>query len=420
MGPVHSLLVGLRCQRCGAEFDDAPLFEGCPRCADGDWAANLETVYDLDRAADAWTGRRGRGLWRYAALLPVRDPAAMTSLGEGATPVVRLDHGPDLARTVWLKNEASNPTWSYKDRLCSVAVSKGLEQGASTIAASSTGNHGASAAAYAARAGLRAVLLTREDVDRATTAFIQVYGGLVLRTTRRGRWALLHHGVHHLGWYPVSTYTASPTGNPYGSDGYKTIAFELFEDLAAVPDVVVVPTSYGEGLAGIAAGFEMLRAIGISDDVPRMVAVEPQAGAPLANALDHNLDRVAETGSTATVAASIGATTATDRALLALKRTRGTAIRVSDEEIMAAQRAAAHRGVFLEPAGAAGLAALSKLEERLADLVPDALIVVVGTAGGLRQIDIVSSHLADVAYVEPDPAALEDFLSRADGTGIPT
>lgn len=410
---ARSLLLGLRCTRCGAEYGDDPLFEGCPKCLDGDWAANLETVYDLERAVDAWAGRRGRGLWRYAAFLPVRDPAARTTLGEGATPVVRLEASSDLARSVWLKNEALNPTWSYKDRLCAVGVSKGREQGARVIAASSTGNHGASAAAYAARAGLRAVVLTREGVDRATTAFMQVYGALVLRTTRRGRWTLLRHGVHHLGWYPLSTYTPTPTGNPYGSDGYRTLAFELFEEFGKPPDVVVVPTSYGEGMTGIAAGFDLLRAIGLTDRVPHMVAVEPRSGAPLANALDNNLDRVAETGSNATVATSIGATTATDRALLVLRATRGGAIRVSDEEILDAQRSAARRGVFLEPAGAAGLAALAHLEERLPGVPPDPRIVVVGTAGGLRQVDVVANRLEDPPYVEPDPAAMEALLSHA-------
>ena len=416
MTDAPSLLLGLRCLRCRAEYDDAPLFEGCPQCRDGEWAANLETVYDLDRAGEAWAARSGRGLWRYAAFLPVRDPAARTSLGEGATPIVRLEAGLHVARSVWLKYEALNPTWSYKDRLCAVAVSKGRESGAEVIGASSTGNHGASAAAYAARAGLSAVVLTRDDIDRATAAFMQVYGAIVLRTTRRGRWTLLRHGVQHLGWYPVSTYTSAPTGNPYGSDGYRTIAFELFEDLAAVPDIVIVPTSYGEGMTGIAAGFEMLRTMGLTERLPRMVAVEPQAGAPLAHALDQNLDRVTETGSNATVATSIGATTATDRALLVLRRTRGSAVRVNDEEILLAQAAAARQGVFLEPAGAAGLAALDHLEERLPDLKPDPHIVVVGTAGGLRQIDVVSARLAEVPYVEPDPAALEGLIRRAAGS----
>ena len=165
-------------------------------------------------------------------------------------------------------------------------------------------------------------------------------------------------------------------------------------------------------MTGIAAGFDLLRAIGLTDRVPHMVAVEPRSGAPLANALDNNLDRVAETGSNATVATSIGATTATDRALLVLRATRGGAIRVSDEEILDAQLSTARRGVFLEPAGAAGLAALAHLHERLPVVPPDPLIVVVGTAGGLRQVDVVANRLEDPPHVEPDPTAMEALLSR--------
>ena len=198
--------------------------------------------YEQPATMDDWRGLTGRGLWRYAPFLPIRSKDAQISLGEGGTSLLPIEALGGW-RFAWAKNETTNPTWSYKDRLNAVGISRAVEVGASVIGASSTGNHGGSAAAYAARAGLRAVVFTREDTDDATIAFMRAYGATVIRTTRRGRWALLAHGVRELGWYPVSTYTPAPTGNPYAIEGYKTIAFEIVEALGRAPQVVVVPTS---------------------------------------------------------------------------------------------------------------------------------------------------------------------------------
>jgi len=390
---TRSRFVGLRCQRCAAWYDESRMFEGCPACRDGEWAASLIAEYDLTGALGDWQRLAGRGVWRYRPFLPVTDQRVALTLGEGGTPLLSLP-GNGWAQ-LWLKNESVNPTWSYKDRLNVVAVAKAVELGEATVAASSTGNHGASAAAYAASAGLRAVVFTREDVDAATLLFMRSYGACVVRTSPRGRWAQLRRGVHEDGWYPVSTYTPAPAGNPYGVEGYKTVAFEIYEELG-IPDLVVVPTSYGEGLAGIWAGFAVLREIGLTDRAPRMVAVEPAGGGPLTMALDERRDRVAAVPAYRTVAGSIAATTATDRALLALRDSGGTAVRLNDEEIITGQLRLARRGVFLEPAGAAGFAALPALPGRLPGLDPaTATCVVIGTAGGLRQVGLLAGRLPE-------------------------
>lgn len=407
---VRSLADGLRCQRCATRFPTGWLFEGCPACADGPWAANLAVEYESAGAKEAWRHLSGRGVWRYAAFLPVANAGARISLGEGATPLLPLNVAP--WRAAWVKNETLNPTWSYKDRQCSVAVSKAREGNASVIAASSMGNHGASAAAYAARAGLQAVVLTREDVDPNTVAFMEVYGATVIRTTRRGRWALLAYGVREFGWYSVSTYTQAPTGNPYGTEGYKTIAFEIFEQLGRVPAVVVVPTSYGEGLSGIWAGFRQLAAIGVGKSLPRMVAAEPAGGAPLAFALDHGLNRVVEVPCYDTIATSIAATTAADSALLALRQSGGASVRVPDVDTLEAQRELAASGLFLEPSGAAALAALKALPARCSDIDPGRdLAVMIGTGGGLRQVQLLLGRLPEGPAITPEGAALREVLS---------
>lgn len=406
--------LGLRCTRCSAEFEPAPLFEGCPKCATGEWAANLIAVYDMPRARALWPSLEGRGVWRYAPLLPVRDPSHQVTLGEGDTPLLDLS-GLRGVRHLWLKNESVNPTWSYKDRMCSVAVSVAREMGARTIGVSSSGNHGASAAAYAARAGLDYVAFTKDDVEDPTLAFMQIFGGLVLRTSRRGRWELLRYGVHELGWHSVSTYTPAPTGNPYGVEGYKTLSFEILFQLGHVPDVVVLPTCYGEGLAGIWAGFQQLVELGVANSLPRMVAAEPAGGAPLSQTLKAGLDHVVSVPAYSTVAKSIGASVANDRSLLALRASCGTSVPVEDEVILRAQQELGQRGFFGEPSAVAGLAALASLPNALSGFDPELHeVVVVMTAGGLRDYEGARRLLPAVATVEPTADALLNALAERD------
>ncbi|MGH9138077.1 MAG: threonine synthase [Acidimicrobiales bacterium] len=400
MNPAASRFEGLECLRCGAQFTEPAMWEGCPVCRDGDWAANLVASYDLTGIASHWDRGDGPGPWRYRPVLPVVDESVHLTLGEGDTPLVRL--APTAGwDNLWLKDERANPTWSYKDRLNVVAVAKGVELGAKVVGVSSSGNHGASASAYAARAGLATAAFTRDDVDPVTATFMQVYGATVVMTSSRGRWRFLSQGVRRRGWYPVSTYTPVPTGNPYGVEGYKVVAFEIFAQLG-VPDVVVVPTCYGEGLAGIWAGFDLIRTIGLTDATPRMVAVEPALGGPLSAAYDAGADRVPVLDPYPTIAGSIASTVSTDRGLLTVQRSRGAALRVGDEEMTASQHDLARAGIFLEVAGAAGHSALPAIAARL-DVDPaSAVCVVIGTAGGLREVRRLGGRMPPVRVVAAD------------------
>jgi threonine synthase len=319
-------------------------------------------------------------------------------------------------RNVWVKNESANPTWSYKDRMCAVGVSAALEARARIVGVSSTGNQGASAAAYAAKAGLGAVVLTREDIRDPTLAFLQVYGALVLQTTRYGRWSLLRHGVESLGWYPLSSFTPEPTGNPFAVEGYKTIAYEILDELGRSPDVVVVPTCYGEGLAGIYAGFAEMAAMGRISDVPRMVAAEPAAGAPLYKTLSQHLARVLRVDPYETIATSLGATASTDRALVVLRESGGGSIPVTDDELVSAQAKLIREGIFGEYSGVAAVAALPHLAASLPGIDPDAAtVVVLMTGGGLRQLPALRASLPPVQDIEPTPEALEAAMKAWQG-----
>jgi threonine synthase len=385
------------------------MFTGCPHCRAQGVAVNLTVAYDLAPLAGLTPEAlpaTPRGLWRFPGLLPVR-PARPVTLGEGATPLVPLER---LGRRLGLprlyaKDETRNPTWSYKDRLCSVAVTHAVQVGARVVTIASTGNHGASTAAYAARAGLPCVIFTLASVPETMKTLMQAYGAAVVACpTSESRWDLMRQGVERLGWYPTSGFVSPPLGsNPWGIEGYKTIAYEIAEDLGwTAPDVVVVPTSYSDGLHGIWKGWTELQALGLVKHVPRMVAAEPHG--PLASALERGLEapeRVEAPG--ASVAFSIGSPHGTWQGLAALRASGGSGVRLTDEGIMEAQRALGREeGLFAEPSGAASMSAVMQLAARKA-LDPEQCIVVVLTSGGLKDPG------ASRTWLPPVPAADGDF-----------
>jgi threonine synthase len=402
-------VVGLSCLRCGARFDEPRLFTGCPRCREQGVAVNLTVEYDLSSLVGITpeTFSKGRGsLWRFDSLLPVRAARAV-SLGEGATPLVhltRLGHRLGLPR-LYAKDESQNPTWSYKDRLCSTAVTHAVEIGARVITISSTGNHGASTAAYAARAGLPCVIFTLASVPETMKTLMQAYGAAVVACpTSESRWTLMRQGIERFGWYPTSGFVVPPVGsNPWGVEGYKTIAYEIAEDLQwTAPDVVVVPSAYSDGLYGIWKGWSELQALGLVKHAPRMIAAEPFG--PLAHALERGLDAPEPVAAPApSVAFSIASPYGTWQGLAALKESGGGGVRLTDEGVLEAQRALAREeGLYVEPSSAAALTAVMHLVQR-GELDAEQTIVVVLTSGGLKDPG------ASRAWLPPVPAADGDF-----------
>lgn len=411
--PARSLATGLRCVFCRAEFPLGPMFEGCPRCATATFASSVTPTYTYDRCT-ALRGD-GPGIWRYRALLPVLDPAREVSLGEGNTPLVSLPWlAAELdAEEVWIKDESRNPTWSFKDRNAAVTISKAMELGASRVIASTSGNHGVSVAAYAARAGLPCLLVTYPGVPRSALLLMHAYGAEVAVTTPEGRWAIMREAVRDHGWYPAVNFTAIPTNGAYGHEGYKTIAYEIWEELGGnVPDVVVVPSSYSEGLYGIAKGFTELRELGYSTSLPRMVAVEPQGGA-LNRAFRQGGKPIARVPAPITVARGIGGTANSYIGVKALAETDGVAVEVEDQEIIRAQRALAGRGMCAEPAGAAALAGMRRLHDD-GSLPTGRRIVLVSTSSCLKNAEVLEGALPLPPEVAPTYAAVAEALALPD------
>ena len=401
------VIVGLACPRCGAEYAAGPLFDGCPACRRAGLGVNLWPRYDEAAVARALTrdalAGRPFDMWRYAELLPV-DPGRRVTLKEGGTPLTEL---PRLAgryglSRLYAKDETRNPTWSFKDRLAAVAVTRAVEAGAGVVLDSSTGNQGAATAAHAAKAGLPAVVFTFGRVPWTMKVFMAAYGAMVLQIDDdQARRRTLEACVRELGWYPVCNFSDPPVGgNPYGLEGYKTIVFEILEQLAwRPPDVIVFPTDYGDAVGRTAKGLQELRRLQLIDRLPRLVAAERFG--PLSQALAGGLDRVPAVRTGPTVAISIDTDVSTIQALDAIRATHGTAVAVPEEAIIATQLEVARaEGLFPEPSSACALAGARLLREQ-GWIGPNETVCALITSMGLKDPGATRSHVPEPPVVEP-------------------
>lgn len=380
-----SYLIRLICPRCNRchEADEIQTVCGC--------GSPLYADYDLARAAAEWDRRtlaeRPPTLWRYRALLPVRDQANVISLGEGFTPLLRADRlGAALGlRNLYVKDESFNPTGSFKDRGLSVAVSRAGELGLRRFVIPTAGNAGGSLAAYAARAGLEAHVFMPKDTPTANVKECLIRGaevhpvdGLINDAGR-----LASRLGEERGWFNISTLR-----EPYRLEGKKTMGYELAEQLGwELPDVIIYPTGGGTGLVGMWKAFAELREIGwIGPKLPRMITVQAAGCAPIVKAFAEGRQESEAWPDAATIASGLRVPKALGDFLIlrALRESRGQAVAVEDEAILAAQSQIARReGIFACPEGAATVAALPILHRRgLID--PDERIVCFNTGTGLK------------------------------------
>ncbi|AOO85144.1 threonine synthase [Bosea vaviloviae] len=329
-------------------------------------------------------------MWRYAHALPCSLENAV-SLGEGQTPLIGAARiGLALGvPNLFIKDEGRNPTWSHKDRFSTVAVSVARAQGAKVVATASSGNAGASLAAYAARAGLQCVVTTFGGSANAMLAQIRKYGATVLPLAdKMDRWTLLAEAATRYGWFIASPYHAPVVGShALGIEGYKTIAYEIVEQSGGIaPDWCVLPVCYGDALFGVWTGFQELFAQGAISRLPRMVAAEVHGS--LAQALATGSDRLEERSlAFESLAVSIGAPRSTYQALKALRESSGHAVPVNNDGLVDMQeRLARDEGIFAELASVTPLLAMERLREG-GVIAPDDHVVAVTTASGLKDLD---------------------------------
>ena len=362
---------GLRCFTCRAEFPNGLYPAGCPRCGEA-----LEVVYQYP----GWlTEASGRGVWRFAPMLPVEDERFRVSLGEGNTPLLGLPAVSEAAGLprLFFKNETVNPTWSFKDRFHAVSLGVARSLGYRKVVASTTGNHGVSAAAYAAAAGMKCVVFCHPETSPLQQRMIALYGAVPVVLERRQ--AMLEAIVRDYGYWASTTMAPLPVASAYGVEGYKTIAYEIWEQLGRVPEHVVCPIAAGDALYGPWKGFCELRQMGLTTRVPAMHGAQAAGCNPYVESFRERRDQVAVKTAPASIALSIRDETGGWPALQAIYDSGGSALEASEDEILSAVRLLAHSGILVEPASATALACARKAVFR-----PDETVIVLLTGSGAK------------------------------------
>jgi threonine synthase len=401
------------------------MFKGCPDCAAEGRPSNVSVLYDYDAIRKTFDVKKLTGrphtMWRYRELLPA-DPDKIVTLDEGMTPLLpvrRLGRQIGLPN-LYIKDESRNPTWSFKDRMCSSAVSVAREFDARVITASSSGNAGSATAAYAARAGLDCVLFTLQRFPTAMKVNMQVYGTkLIACPSLVDRWRMVEKCVDAYGWWPTAGFMYPLIGsNPYAIEGYKTIAYEVCEQGGwKAPDVMIFPVGAGDAFFGAWKGFVELRDFGIIDTVPRMIAAEVLG--PLENAIRKGLDYVEEVSYRESVGISVGVFTSTYQALKTIRDSTGVARTASDDEMVQMQKAlAAAEGVYVECSSVLAVAVAAKILQEGVISEDDSVICFL-TAGGLKDPETTQRYLHDIPLIEPNLEALEKTLAESYGFRVP-
>jgi threonine synthase len=384
----ESALTHLECPECGHRFNADQVQSFCTDCR-----SPLLARYDLGKVAASITPQqvaaRPRGLWRWAEILPVREEKFRLTLGEGDTPLLPV---PRIARTLglpnlFIKDESPNPTGSFKARGLCVAVSRALELGLKEFVVPTAGNAGGALAFYAARGKAKAHIFmpadaprTNQEEVRAAGAELVLVDGLISDAARLGAEA-----ARGKPWFDVSTFK-----EPYRAEGKKTLGLELAEAFGwDLPDVILYPTGGGTGLVGMWKAFDELEALGwIGSKRPRMMVVQSDGCAPVVRAFRSGAERTEPWQNAHTIAAGLRVPNPfADRLILrTLRLSKGTAVAVSDAEIIEAQREIAQaEGLLACPEGAATLAGLRNLLGN--SLVqPDESVVLFNTGTGLKYI----------------------------------
>jgi threonine synthase len=385
---IQSALTHLECPECGRHFNPDEPQSICPDCN-----SPIFAQYDLEslktRLTKEQVRSRTQGIWRWAELLPVRQERHRITLGEGDTPLLKA---PRLAESLglqhlYIKDEGLNPTGTFKSRGLIMAVARAVELGMREFVIPTAGNAGGALAAYAARTGTKAHVYMPKDAPRVTMEEVKSYGmdlklvdGLISDAAKLAKADAAEHG-----WWDVSTFK-----EPYRPEGKKTMGLELAEQFDYdLPDVIIYPTGGGTGLVGMWNAFEQLEALGwIGSKRPRFVSVQPHGCAPLVRAFQQGAERTEFFENAHSIAGGIRVPGLfADRPILRLLRaSRGTAISVSDEEMVEfTHRLAAEDGLLVSYESAATAAALAHLVEQ-GWVQAEEKVVLFSTATGLKYL----------------------------------
>ena len=374
-----------KCVKCGKTYAATP---DLTTCACG---GILDITYDYDYIKSTFTkdtlaARRSNSMWRYRELLPVEPDTPDTPLRVGWSPLYEAEN---LARQLgigklYVKDDGLNPTASLKDRASAMAVAKAREAGAKVIACSSTGNAASSLAGNAAAAGLKTYIFVPSRAPKGKVAQLMTFGATVISVqgSYEDTFELSKQAIDKWGWY-----NRNAAINPYLSEGKKTVALEIMEQLGwQVPDYIAISVGDGCTIAGLWKGLKDLYAIGFIDRLPRLISAQAEGCCPLNRAIETGEPWHPMEENTLADSIAVGVPRNADKALMAIRESDGLTVNVSDEEIMAAQKLLGRTcGVFGEPAGVTGTAGVKKLCEQ-GKLEKDATVVSVVTGNGLKDV----------------------------------
>jgi threonine synthase len=395
-------VVGFKCVECGHEHRVGETEYVCAMCG-----GNLDVLYDYGRVRAqltkaSLTGDRNFTMWRYRALLPIEDSAAVPPLTVGWTPIydcLRLAERYGV-RQLLIKDDGRNPTASFKDRPSALAVVKAQEARAAIITTASSGNAGSALAGICASVGMESVIFVPASAPAAKIAQLQIYGATVVLVegSYDQAYDLCIEASRRFGWYQRSTGY-----NPFTREGKKTAALEIAEQLNwDVPDKVFVAVGDGNIISGLWKGFNDLHRIGFIDRLPQLIGVQSEAASAIVDAA--NGDGIVREGPAHTIADSINVGKPRDAtmAVRAIRESGGRGVKVSDDEIIAAiPKLARETGVFVEPAAAAAYAGFMKLCESSAIRSHERMLLML-TGNGLKDVDAARRAVGEIMRVAPD------------------
>ena len=401
-----------KCVRCGRTYEAIPTLTTC-QCG-----GILDIVYDYDYIKTRLTretlaGRRDNSMWRYRELLPVEEETEAPPLRVGWSPLYRARALAERLglRALYIKDDGINPTASLKDRASAMAVAKAREAGARVIACSSTGNAASSLAGNAAAAGMETYIFVPSRAPKGKVAQLMTFGATVVSVqgSYEETFELSRQAIGHWGWY-----NRNAAVNPYLSEGKKTVGLEILEQLDwQVPDFIAISVGDGCTIAGLWKGLKDLYALGWIDRLPRLISVQAAGCCPINRAIESGEDWRPMEENTLADSIAVGVPRNADKALQAIRESRGLTVNVSDEEIMAAQKLLGRTsGVFGEPAGVTGTAGVKKLCEQ-GKIPPDASVVSVVTGSGLKDVANAIAACPEPISIPGDMASLlEAFAAR--------
>lgn len=405
------------CSICGKEYGPEEVTYNCPK--DG---GNLNVILDYTALKKEYTPDKfmdfpEASLWRYINLLPVSDP------GKKGTPLHRAGWTPVYKpaqltnklglQDLWVKDESPNPTASFKDRASAIVVARAIQIGAEVTVAASTGNAGAALAGMAAAAGTKAVIFAPKTAPPAKIAQLLVFGARVLLVdgTYDQAFDLSIEATQNFGWYNRNTGF-----NPFTAEGKKTAAFEIWEQVIrrlpenGKPLTIFVPVGDGNIISGVHKGFKDLQALGWLAKMPRIIGVQSEGSAAIANTFHQGNEEIIAVQAN-TLADSISVDLPRDgvRAVRAARETGGTYITVPDADILTAIAELGRVGIFAEPAAATAYAGLVKAVDE-AVVTSDDPVLVLSTGSGLKDVKAAMQAVTEAPIIEPTLDAVKKIF----------